>query len=62
MGGLTYVVPFAFVSALQMAPFCVPAFVWFSSPVTSNYCFLGVLYGYLGAIFMLSWHRVGYDK
>ena len=60
--GFTYALPFAFLSASRMAPFRVPVFVWFSSPVPSHSCFLGVLYGYLGAICMLFWHRVGYDK
>lgn len=59
--GFTYALPLAFVLALHVAPLRVPVFVWFSS-VTSHSCFLGVLYGYLGPICMLFWHRVGYDK
>lgn len=34
-----------------MPPVCVLAFAWFSSTVTSNDCFLAVLYEYLGPIF-----------
>lgn len=52
----------AFVSAWPVAPFRVPAFVWFASPVASSCCFLRALDDYLGAIFMLFRHRVGREQ